>query len=342
MNTPSTPLFPASGKRPSLSNVAAAAGVGKSTAARALGHGRKVARSTQRVVLEAAEKLGYQPDVVLSERARGQWKSRPDYTGVPVAYLLHQPTPPHALESQQLVQAFHQAGLHFNLINAGTLPDARSLARILEARGIQGVLIGACRCTYEKFDIDWSRYSVVACDNSHFEPPFDWVLPDYAWCTREACHQAAARGYRRPGLAILRDVRTADHWQIESSFHQASQEWFGGRHTETYQGNFGDAAGFQHWLARCRPDFVLSNNPTPWWWMEERSAPPPGFAALNSGPESAVTGFSFVLLFSVERALQILDSHLRRGICGKQEQPAITHLRPPWHEGASLPDRSKH
>jgi DNA-binding LacI/PurR family transcriptional regulator len=340
MNTPPNHPFPAPGKRPSLSDVAAAAGVGKSTAARALSHGRKVARKTQRLVLEAAQKLGYQPDLVLSERARQHWKSRPDYSGVPVAYLLHQPQPPHPLETQELQQAFYQAGLHFNLINTYSLPDAGSLTRVLAARGIQGALIGACLCHYEQFDIDWSHYSVVACDNSHFEPPFDWVLPDYAWCTREACRRAAARGYRQPGLAILRNVRTADHWQIESSFYQASYEWFGGQHTETYQGAFDDAVGFKHWLTHCRPDFVLCNNPTPWWWIKECSAPAPGFAALDSGPEVAVTGFKSVLRLCVERALQILDSHLRRGVCGKQAHPALTLVRPPWHEGVSLPDLS--
>jgi len=329
-----------SGRRPSLSDVAAAAGVGKSTAARALADGRKVARKTQKVVQEAARKLGYQPDILFSSRARDHWRSTGKFSGIPIVYLHHHAyaVDLNAKFGPGLAETARASGFHLDLIDAEAYPDPRRLNQVLLARGIQGVILGTCRCPLERMHLDWSPFSVVACENSHFKPPCDWVLQDYAWSMRQACIQVARRGYRRPALAILREVRTDDHWQMESAFRITCEELLGAASLPVYYGGFGDEVGFFNWMDQARPDVVISNNPTPAWWIQP--ARTPAFACITCGPDSHVSGFGPVLPLLLERALQQLESLLRRNQRGLPASPTVLHVQPPWQEGETLPDRS--
>ena len=333
---PSPSLY---GRKPSLSDVAAAAGVGKSTAARALSNGHKVSRKTQQIVRQAAEALGYCPDVILSQRARAHWRKRPDYTGLPIAFIQwRRPKSrmPDAI-ALDLTQTARQSGFHLNFIEASDYADTRRIGEILTARGVQGVILGACLCEWNQLALDWSQFSVVACENSHFEPPFDWVLQDYAWTMRESCLRLGQRGYRRPALAILRDVATPDHWEIESVFLITHRELFPTSPLPVYYGSFESCTEFLQWIERHQPDAVICNNPFPAWWLRQSTSTPPGFISLTCDDLEATTGWGPVEPFLLKKALELLDTRLRLGQKGPSSTPVIVRIRPPWHEGHMLP-----
>jgi LacI family transcriptional regulator len=327
--------------RPTLQDVADAAGVAKSTASRALnGNGKKISQNTKRVVMEAADKLGYQPDLLVSQLAREHWLRREKFTGIPTAYIYcnrnHAPLG-QEVQDTLLTAAFHK-GFHINLFNLREYSHPSQLQRVMISRGIQAVMMGSCRCPAEDLDMDWSPFSCVACGNSEFIPPFDWVLQDYAQCTRMACEKIHQQGYQRPAITILHDCPTMDHWEIESAYLCAVQNVFHTRRISIYRGAFHQIDAFLRWLKQDKPDAVICNNSMPFWWMRAHVPNPPAFVSLSldlrTSPCSGTLRSQSAL---VERACLHLESLIRHGIRGVPTSPFLIRLKPVWLDGTSLP-----
>ena len=152
--------------------------------------------------------------------------------------------------------------------------------------------------------------------------PVPLVLPDIELAIGKALHEAHARGYRRPGLALYSEpVVPLDHFEKTMSLEYflrrpgysdcAVLPLFEGRPGE-------DMNSFARWLEDNRPDMVLGQNggfyhhatecgyriPEDLGFISLMNSLPDGGAELCTGPVNDVN-------LLVQAAIQLLDAKLR-------------------------------
>jgi len=338
---PANPL-----RRASLDDVAQAAGVGKSTAARALKGDKHVARKTQRVVMEAAQKLGYQPDPILSTLARERWRGRDGYSGISVA-LVHYPGTRDeeaeliaSLEGMNEVAALR--GYKIDVLDASELPHAARLEEILVTRNYRGLALGPMHCAAEWLQVDWSLFSLVAFGEGTGHPETDRVGHDHLNRTQLAFRHVFGSGYRRPGLALVQASGGKTQEDTLSGF-QLSCLQHGAESCPVYIGSPLDAKPFLHWVSENQPDAIVADTPLLHSWLEAAGLAGPrgiGFASLfltrNEGnlaglrPEADQVG---------RRAMELLDHHICTNSRGLPASPARLVITPAWQDGPSLAPR---
>lgn len=337
---------PQQARRASLDDVAQAAGVGKSTAARALKGDKHVARKTQRVVMEAAQKLGYQPDPILSTLARERWRGREGYSGVSIALVYYPPARGEAdlnTHLEGIMEVAGPRGYKVDVIDASQLPHAARLEEILITRNYRGLILGPMHCPEGWLRLDWSPFCVVAFGTGPGHPPIDAVGLDHLHCTQIAFRQAVELGYQRPGLALLHTPGGRDYDDILSASHLAAMH-HGLEALPVYDGNEEDAAPFLRWVAECRPDCLLADSSTAHAWLTEAGLTGPGgigFAGIGlTKADRDLAGVRPEAEQVGRRAMELLDHHVCTNTRGVPSSPARLVVTPTWMDGPSLPPRA--
>ncbi len=83
--------------------------------------------------------------------------------------------------------------------------EGRRIGRVLNSRGIKGVILCAFRPRTTRFEFDWNQFSVVQIENQHLALPLPMVSTDQLMMAREAVRRLAEQGYRRLGIAVGRE-----------------------------------------------------------------------------------------------------------------------------------------
>jgi LacI family transcriptional regulator len=338
----SNPPPPQPPRRPSLDDVAQAAGVGKSTAARALKGDKHVARKTSKVVLEAAQKLGYQPDPVLSSLARERWRSRDNFTGTTVA-LVHYPAPevsyPIDFDSVGIHYVAQSRGYRVEKIDASEYADSLRLAQVLECRNYRGLILGPMHCPPDWLQLNWASYALVAYGSGSIHQLVDCVALDFLGMTRLALRRARESGYQRIGFALVHEQDTQSRDEILAACSLETPP--GVVPIPPHVGPASSPDSFYRWFHQYQPDAVVSNRALPLIWLTTVGLRIPGdvaFACLELQPEnpSNLTGFAFSGDKLGRRAMELLDHSLCTNTRGLPEFPARLTLTPLWNSGTTL------
>lgn len=337
-------------RRPSLEDVASAAGVAKSTAARALKGAKHVARKTSRVVLEAAEKLGYQPDPMLSKLARERWRRREGHVAASIA-LVHRRPPEETDRLQAELDGMHAVagprGYQVEVLDASQFSDAGRLQEVLLARGYRGLVFGPMHCPPEWLQLDWERFTAVSYGVGSCQPPLDLVSLDHFRMTVLALREMRALGYRRIGLAIVREAETQDHEELRAAYHFTLQE--AGEACEplpVYEGESAGPGHFLAWVAEHAPEAVLGNGPVVHAWLRGAGVAVPqevACACLVPGPgpaDACLAGIRPEFGRLGQRVMELLDHHICTNTRGLPAQPARLLIHPVWRDGTTLPPRA--
>ena len=200
--------------RTTLQDVARAAGVGKATVSLALRNHPRISAATRARVQAVAEQLHYRPDPVLAQIAAYRWRTREHPTDVAVGFItnLHPWTKLEAmgqLRAAATVQG-ERMGYHVEHFRMEDYARPEQLARVLFHRGIRGVIIGPVMREgfVEGFPVDGS--TSVGCHVGYYQPPINVVVPDFHHAMVRAWREAVAAGYRRIGVAMLKELAAVD------------------------------------------------------------------------------------------------------------------------------------
>lgn len=153
-------------------------------------------------------------------------------------------------------------------LHSGTV-DGRKLSRILQARGIQGIILPPMFDPGTFPEMDWARFSVTAIGYSIMEPVFHRVCPHQAHTLREELRELGALGYRRIGLAMApnADTRT-EHNFLGSYLAYQNSRLRAERLPPLIAAEFRKTE-FRRWLTRHGPDCVLASEAL---WFEKLRA----------------------------------------------------------------------
>jgi DNA-binding LacI/PurR family transcriptional regulator len=344
----------------SIRSVAAAAGVSKSTASLALRNHPSVAEETRLRVQEAAAKLQYRVNPLVSalmtqQRAGHAAEGTPvialiDLYGAPFDHHPRRPAVKMPYGSNLHLEMGHSAahaaaktfGYALDVITArtaGMTPDR--LRSIVSARGIRGILLMMPPVPEVTQDwmLDWTGVSVVHLGSP--SSPFHHVRPNIIGSVQLLLAELARRGYRRPGLLIpASNENYAGHrWQMAFRQHLASVQ---GVQDFTFMPDpHGDFPALLRWMKQEHPDVIacMGSGELPVLIREGFRVPEDiGYVGLHLLPNDIgkVAGLDLRYDARYHAAVQLLDSLLRHNETGIPETPLAVTITGRWIDGPTV------
>ena len=335
-----------------LAEVARAAGVHKSTAARALNRDPRISEGTRARVQGAADRLGYRVNHLLAAWMSTRRRGIP-VASATIAYVTGHPTrygwrPPESDLPDFFPGAKARAEAagfkleDFWLREKGMTP-AR-FGRILRARGIQGVLLGRMPGSETTLlEYDWSGFSVAALGISLAAPIFHRVRENHFHTASLAARQCFNRGFRRIGLAFDRtdDIgRMNDMWV--GGFASEQVKWPENAYrVPPLLSPTTDRARFHKWYRRHRPDVILVSQAEPvrTWLAVARARVPEDVGLVDLrcyNPLAGITGMHYDIAHTGAVGVETLIALMHRQERGVPAKPQEILLQGEWIEGATL------
>lgn len=329
-------------------------GLSNATVSLALRDSPRIPEKRRKQVREAAEKLGYRPNPAASMLAYQKRNSRTAPIHSSIAWLNLWPCP-EDLRKSPLFDGYWQ-GAHacahkfgFRLEEfalAGT--SARSVERILIARGIEGVLVSP-EYYLNHMDLegfDWSQFCAVRTGRFPVEPALHLVTTDQSGNAMLAFDRVLALGYRRVGFVGFGSTSQDRIWQFENGYLAVQRELPEDQRLPVFRLDAGDPAsraGLREWMERERPDALLSIHPELSVLLEESGVRIPediGLATLNLADCRIEAGIDQNPHEIGRRALLQLLSLMQDHDRGIPERPHETLIKGRWVDGPSLPRRA--
>lgn len=255
-------------RRTTIRDVARALGVSHTTVAMALRNDPRILPATRRMVAEAAARLGYRRDPVVSELMLQlrRAKSRPVET--PLALLSAWPerdgwrrwSGGHFVEFYESARA-RGAELGYGLEEFWLREPGMTPARmtsILRARGIRGILVLPLPEPEGRVDLGWRHFAAVTKGLSVVQPVMHRVISSHYDDLRLALARLTRRGYHKVGLVLSEPAsrRVAHAWMAGYYLHQhlgPPEHWV----PALLVSEAGGEAQFAKWYARHRPEAIL-------------------------------------------------------------------------------------
>lgn len=250
-----------------MRDIAKLTGVSVATVARCLANKPGAADSTRRRVLAACRKKGLRPKRSAAgapgvNRKRAAIRKRGTLafvTAFPTVEGWKRHSAP--IFRQMFAGAFERASErnyqleHFWMFRSGM--TSGRFSRMLEARGIQGLLLAPVPDSHTPVQLDWEQFSTVALGLAPNTGAFHRVVPDYHQSMLLALEICRRRGYKRPGLAVQRATLTRLERRWESAYLLAQDQFAPSPWPRPLIVDEWKNADLRRWLAREKPDVVL-------------------------------------------------------------------------------------
>lgn len=213
--------------RPSLTDIAAAAGVSTMAVSYALRGSPHVSAARREKILQEARRLGYRPDPLLTQLMSHVRSRRIRHTQANLGLLVLE----HDEYTNQLIAgAKARAELLGYALDklevAAFAGNPAGLTRMLRARGITGLLLSPCHLPQSVTGwLDWAQFSVVAMSHSIVAPVFHRVVPHHFQNALKVLTALRDLGYRRPTFAINETVRQRSNHAFTAALAWATEEW---------------------------------------------------------------------------------------------------------------------
>lgn len=352
-----------------MRDVAKAAGVCKTTVAAALTTRTSISPATRKRVLEAAKKLGYKPDPLLSSLARNRWKTIQTKATYAMAFIVSSSL---QLRDSLWDLAFQEArkeadklGYALERYNVQDYDSAEHLGRILHARGVRGLLISYLFRLPPQPDFDWNMFSAISLGEGPYTPPIHRVNVAYFQDSLSAWKKTIDAGYRKIGgvLQIHEPVLGDDSQRMgalanaQQLYLQPSERippfFYGTTDLENpmpikeLSGKYEEwFTQFSQWFEKYQPEAIIASNPLAAWWVQRLGKQIPNdvaFVTLEKGRNDARTD-KFAGFFSAKQefskiAIPVLDMLVQTNQTGLPENIQCICYFEKWQSGASLPKK---
>ena len=333
-----------------LQDIADAAGVSRATVSRALRADPLIPAATRERVAQVAERLGYRANPLVSALMTQMREGKAAGFSGTLALISQDEDPRRWHRSVPAWRHFHEGasaraearGFKLEPISAaGFDSSGRRLGKILEARGISGVLLAPRPAgqTSGELVLDWDRFSVATTGHSVRRPAVHRVCHHGAHAVLAATEQLRRRGYRRVGLFLTRaqNERTDRHWLAG---HLLAQEALPSE-ARVKPGLVARTTfdEFERWFRAERPDAILALADLGEWLQRLglRCPEQVGWAHLNRTEETGTCAGIDQLSDVVGAAtVDLLVAQLQRNERGLPAHPLMQLVEGRWVEGASV------
>lgn len=345
--------------RPTITKVAAIAGVSISTVSRALRDSPLISAETRAKVKEIAESIGYTTNPYISTLMSHLRSSKPVPFRATIALLdtFAQPED----WKKFTVQRQFQEGSVAQAAQLGYIVERvwafspgftnKGLTRILLNRGIRGILIPPFRDFSSKgreIPLELEQFACVTVGCKMLEPGLHFATNDQ-YSTGMLAHTSLLDlGYKRVGLVIPNYVECIVDRRFSSGFRNASESR--GRTTSRssiFRYNQEDTASrmFLEWFHAFKPDAICTVLPEVGAWLKEANIKVPqdvAFATLDWDEEfgdwSGVNQGSHRVGAA---AIDVMVQMLQRNEIGPPAHPRGLSVEGSWVNGRTAPPKMR-
>ena len=341
-------------EKATLQDVAAQAGVHRTTVSLALRDHARIPLETRERVKSIAARLGYQINPLVAALMQSRRLGRP-VKHVTLAYVTNYPTrygwkPLHHDRPNFYPGAVSRAReLGYKLEDFWLAEPGMTPARfcdILAARNIHGLIIGRLPPGQSSLALDWKRFSCVSLGMTLRSPVLHHVTENHFDTVWQAMQQCQERGYRRVGFVFSEandSPRVGDRWL--GAFLRQQLAFPAKDRVVPCPQIPADAEVFARWFKRHRPDALIATHARPVLaWLKSMGARVPrdvGIIDLEDHPQLDSAGVHYDPAKVGALAVEMLVGLLHRNETGvpatNQHEVLLTGE---WREGRTLPSRA--
>lgn len=332
-----------------LAAVAKEAGVSKSTASVALRGMGGVSEALAERVRAVAKRLGYVRDPVLARLAARRWRARGQRADRTLAYVsfTHPLTPdqawkPTGRDREEIEAAAAELGYRVEYHAHRYGQDPRKLERVLESRGLRGVVLDSVFDPAFAERFAWSKFATVVLHEGLVPPPVPQVTPDFNLHLLTCMEHLVAAGYERP-VFVGFDEPPGHRMtlQLEALFRELCRRTlpdvdpvYVRVHPDRVETMVGE-------VKASGADVVIGFTDIVYWWLRAHGVESPrdmGFCSLYADDAGDVTaGLVRSQVDILRRGLEIVDQSLRHAHLGRSPARYVVRVAATWRDGPTLP-----
>ncbi|MBK1880441.1 LacI family DNA-binding transcriptional regulator [Pelagicoccus mobilis] len=324
-------------------DVAKLAGVSQPTVSRALRNDPRISEAVKSKVREAADKLDYRPNPLVSaltSQIRGYRRS-PIHATICIL---------HCLDKNDLnaynpyyegaTRRAADLGYGTDLIKLHELDFSLSAVnRVIRARSFQGILVLPVRSDFSLEELDLSHIASATVDPSLRSPDLHRASPDYFQSMELALDQLASRGCKRISYCTWDDEQA----RIGSRWMGSYLRWhmLRGIKMQPFVNSEWQTKPFIEYIRREKPDAIVSNSLFYYNALLKQGIPVPdqiSFASLVAvDGNSAIAGIDQRSEQIAAAAIDLVVSQMYRNEHGIPDLPKSVSIRGKWLDGATVP-----
>ncbi|KAF0093467.1 MAG: Transcriptional regulator lacI family protein [Puniceicoccaceae bacterium 5H] len=329
-----------------MKDVAQRAGVHQTTVSLALRGHPSIPECTRERIRNIADQMGYRPDPSLRALHVYRRQIKGSTSEQTLAYITNlrndqnlRDSHVHAQLAKSARERAEELGYKLETFWYGRdYQTSQSLDRVLKARGIRGVILGAFVVLRTDLDLDWNAYCGVKIDLLPIELCLDAILSNQMFAVRMAMRHLRESGLRRMGLAV------AQHDELHNRNLFTAGYMIGQRHLDpddripplvfdTHEpGRIYEQ--IHDWAQRYRPDAIMSNwnslDRIAWQYGRERGQPC-RFVPLDANERTRrYGGIDQNHVEVARRAVDLVESQMSTFRHGIPKSPGMTLVDPIW------------
>lgn len=342
-------------RRVTLRDIARQLGVSHVTVSYALRGIPRVSGEVRDRVRAEAEKMGYRPDPMLQALSIYRRTARTPQIQAALAWLSCW-DPPEEMHTRREFHAYWQGvrsvaehhGYRLEQFSPSKDMSLQRIQQILLARSIRGVLVSPPQSTFSLRleTCNWARFAVVKFGHAHPGLHANIVTSAHVYNATLALQSITARGYRRVGF-VTSDY-SLRHTQFLAGVLRAQQElptaarvpYLSLSEPEVVEQ---DGRRLKAWLARAKPDAVLTNMrevPAMVRALGLRIPQDIALAALSVHDGNADAGIDQNPLEIGRAACESVVALMLHGSFGLPTHPRELLIEGTWVDGSMLPRRA--
>ncbi|HQY04773.1 MAG TPA: LacI family DNA-binding transcriptional regulator [Lacunisphaera sp.] len=329
-------------------------GFSKNTVSLALRGDSSISAATRELIRKTADKLGYQPNAVVSHLIAQLRAGRTARFQAKLA-LINAHRDPKAFRTHATIPAY-VAGCERRGLQLGYTFDpfwlhdpklkAASLSRILRTRGIKGIIIVGLMDHNQlpaHLEAVWSEFPCVVTGVRTRAPALSFSCVDHHDLVIQAFERALTLGYQRPALVVEERIDRLVEGRFSGAMLTAQRSLPAARRVPAFmevQQSRAEGKPFQQWFDRHKPDVLLSlyNIVFPWLKAHGRRVPQDvGVIQLEwraSHPE--IAGMNQHNDAVGEAAVDMVVGQIHRNESGIPAFPRATLIGTSWVDGSSV------
>jgi len=334
-----------------IRELAARAGLSKTTISAALRDAPRISESTRRRVHDLARDVGYWPDPAVAGMMSAIARKNVVNFSSPILLLSDWPhvheweRPDHALSRfyQGVLSRTRELGYKIEeLWMRAPGMNPRRVEQIIAARKTEGLIIFSYPKAPAALDIDLSQYSCVVIGRALVSPTFYSADHDHHQGMFLSLEQIKKQGYQRPGLCLTEDAneRTMHCWAAAYQFY-LSQRPAKDRVPMMLIKDHCDTGAYQKWIRTYKPDVVIVSHGGMMEFLGKAGFEIPrdfGVSVLfQSHGCSNVAGIDICDEAIAGRAVDVLVEQMRNNRRGPPAHPETILMHGIWRDGPSLP-----
>jgi LacI family transcriptional regulator/LacI family repressor for deo operon, udp, cdd, tsx, nupC, and nupG len=334
-------------------DVAALAGVHRTTVSLVLRNHPAISEETRQLVLRAIEETGYQPDPMLSALAAYRSSSRRAVFHGTLAWLVNHQGSEYRWKETRIYREYFEgaqqsASRHGYILEVFDLNlnglTSQRLAGILRARNIQGVILCPQPTPQTQVDFPWENVAAITFGHTLSEPRLHLGTATQYRNAVNTVRKMQEYGYKRIAY---------DLWQ-EFDRRSDNNYWAGylvemfsltkGLAIPPLDRRSGDTKAFRRWYERYRPDAIVTGDPMIIDYLASVGLRVPediGAACVAlSDANSPLAGMYENSTHVGEVVVDFLVGMIHRGEYGIPEHRQRIFVEGTWITGMSLPRKT--